>query len=153
VEGEEGKMIFPSGSPDMPMMILPDPIPPDPGDGDEMSWTDWLVVLAIVVVLIWLVITGIQWLGSYGNPSLEQVLRNQWEWAQNITITEGQKKARQERAWIARMTEYAVEMEQYEPPEDGNGNDRFIYFPIATSEWERPFKCYTIRGNRMEECR
>lgn len=146
-------MILPTGQPDMPMMILPDPVPPDPGGGGKGSWIDWLVALLIVVGLIWIIVTGLQWLCSIENPSLEQVLRNQWEWAQNITITEGQKKARQERARIARMTEYAVEMGQYEPAEDGNGNDRFIYFPIATGKWEIPYRCYTIRGNRVEECR
>jgi hypothetical protein len=141
----------------MPMMILPDPVPPDPGDGGgKNSWTDWFVALVIVAVVVWLVITGIQWLGSYGNLSLESVLRNQWEWAQNITITEGQKKARQERARIAVQTERAMEMEQYKP----NDGDEPIYqrmykilLPISTGSWNDPNKCYTIRGNRVEECR
>lgn len=140
----------------MPMMILPDPIPPDPGDGGKGSWIDWFVALLIVVGLIWIIVTGIQWLCSYDNPSLEQVLRNQWEWAQNITITEGQKKARQERARIARMTEYAVEMEQYEPNDGDEPRYQRMYkilLPISTGSWNEPNKCYTIRGNRVEECR
>lgn len=116
-----------------------------------------ILVPIIAVLCVWIGLTFCQWLSPYGdNPSLEQVLRNQWEWVQSKTLTDNQKKARVERAWIAMMTEQAVEMEQYEPNDGDEPRYQRMYkilLPMATGTWNEPNKCYTIRENRVEECR
>ena len=77
-----------------------------------------VVVPAFIGLFCWFILTAFQWLTPWeGNPSLEEVLRNQWEWVQSKAFTENQKKARVFSEWARIQYARARLLPQYEPPE------------------------------------
>jgi len=50
------------------------------------AWIVGAMIGGMILIVVWIAITGVNWLGGYEQKTLLEVLRDEWEWLTKLRI-------------------------------------------------------------------